>query len=270
MTPTLIRQRRWRGAGWALAVFLAAGWACGAGAADLQVAPARLEFAAREQAQPLWLSNTGAAPLRAQIRVQRWTQANGQDRLAPTQELLASPPAVEIPPGGKQLVRIVRVQTGAPSAEDAFRVIVDELPPLATGASADGSDKGKAPSGLRFLMRYSVPLFVSTEESARKTNKLGDEVFVRAQLVPGADGAPARLTVSNSSKRRIKLSQLVYVGADGQRDELVGGLLGYVFPGQRMSWPVKHPPAMTAGGSLKARLNDDSEEHSLPLVSDSP
>src|ERR1700761_6914140 len=97
--------------------------ACGAG---LQVAPILLELSARQNADGLWLSNTGAAALAAQVRVYHWTQANGEDRLDASRALVVSPPIVKLAPGARQLVRVVR--SGAPpeAREDAFRIVVDE------------------------------------------------------------------------------------------------------------------------------------------------
>src|SRR5688572_24135268 len=68
-------------------------------AGSLQVTPISLEFAPEEQAQGLWLSNSGTQPIRAQVRVQQWTQADGTEALAATDALVASPPILEIAAG---------------------------------------------------------------------------------------------------------------------------------------------------------------------------
>ena len=72
-------------------------------AASLQVSPISLEFSPEEQAQGIWLSNTGTVPLRAQVRVQQWSQADGSDQLAPARDMTASPPMLEIAAGARQL-----------------------------------------------------------------------------------------------------------------------------------------------------------------------
>src|SRR5690606_334469 len=119
-------------------------------AGDLQVAPILIEIAADEQSQALTLSNTGDTPLRAQIRVMDWRQADGGEDFAPTRLLRASPPIVEIAPHSRQLIRIVRPDNTPPATELAYRLIVDELP-----------DPGKAEvAGLKLLLRYSIPVFV--------------------------------------------------------------------------------------------------------------
>src|SRR5512146_2569858 len=103
--------------------------ACGsAGASGLQVAPVGLEFAPGSTAQGVWLTNTGNDLLRAQVRVYHWTQSDGKDVLTPAQGLVASPPMLNLQPGAQQLVRVIR--TGAPAGpnEDAYRLLIDELP----------------------------------------------------------------------------------------------------------------------------------------------
>lgn len=59
---------------------------------------------------------------------------------------------MRIEKGNKQLIRLIK-QTKAPDgAEQAYRIIVDEIP------SSDNA--GTPPMGLKIQMRYSLPLFV--------------------------------------------------------------------------------------------------------------
>ncbi|MDO9360650.1 MAG: fimbria/pilus periplasmic chaperone [Polaromonas sp.] len=230
-------------------------------AASLQVAPISLEFSPQEQAQSIWLSNTGTTPVRAQVRVLQWSQPEQADLLAPTRELVPSPPMVEIAPGEKQMIRIIRTQPGMPDSEKSFRLIVDELPGPSGAAAAPGG-------GLQFLLRYSVPVFVSVAAPVPASSKPTDVSGLSATL----EGPPPVLAVANSGKQRIKISQLVYVDAQGQRTSLAPGLLGYVLSGQRMRWPLNLPAGQTlpAGGVFKAKFNADLEEQTLPLANSRP
>src|SRR6476619_5108472 len=98
----------------ALVWLLAGAVATSATAGSLQVSPILLEFGDKDMARELWLSNSGPEPIRAQIRVEAWSQEGGVDTLRPTRELLASPPMAELAPGARQLVRIVRPGTPNP------------------------------------------------------------------------------------------------------------------------------------------------------------
>ena len=81
-----------------------------------------------------------------------WSQDGGADELVETQELLAVPPLVTIPPGERQIVRIGHLATPSPDLEKSFRVIVTELPPNAGGGSG---------SALSMRLRLSIPVFVA-------------------------------------------------------------------------------------------------------------
>jgi len=99
-----------------------------ASAAGLQVTPISLDIPAQEQSQAMFLSNSGRTTLRAQVRVQAWTQSGGAEKLDATREIVASPPIVEIAPGARQMVRIVRLQPAPAAQEKTYRLIIDELP----------------------------------------------------------------------------------------------------------------------------------------------
>lgn len=215
-----------------------------ANAASLQVSPILLEFPPQQPSQVLWLSNSGTTPLRAQVRVQQWTQTDNADALAPSRDLAASPPMIEIAPGQKQMVRIVLLQPTAAPQERTYRLLVDELP---------GNDAQNQSSGLQFLLRYSVPVFVGTPANAAP------------QL--SARWEAGTLSIANSGQRRARLSQLVWVNADGSRVPLNSGLFGYVLAGQSMHWELPRPPGARPGGTLTAKFDNDSEERPVPLLS---
>lgn len=228
-------------------------------ATSLQVAPISVELESGENAEALWLSNTGDAPIQAQVRVMEWSQQAGSDALAPSRELLPSPPIVGIAPGERQLVRIVRPDTSPVAQERAFRLIVDELP---------GAEQPSSP-GLQFLLQYSIPVFVlppgATPQDAPGPRPPTDTSALSARVEDGDDGAV--LTVTNRGDRRVRISGLASVDGNGAEDVLVPGLLGYVLAGQRMQWPLGLPAGQLRGHGLKARLNDDQEEQLLPLAS---
>ena len=216
-------------------------------AAGLEVTPTSLTLPAGKRADGLWLSNTGDQPLHAQIRVFRWTQENGEERFEATRALAASPPMLALAPGARQLVRVIRL--GAPpAAEEAYRLIVDELPP--------GDRERQA--GLQFVLRYSVPVFLAP---------IGDATIapdLRAQLQ--FDGAQARLAVHNRGSQHAQLADLSFVDAQGGRHAIAPGLLGYALAGQRMRWPLTESAELLRGpGTLKARVNGDSIERTQAL-----
>lgn len=229
-------------------------------AVGLQVAPILLEFGAPEATQALRLSNSSDSPLRAQVRVMAWTQSGGEEQLQPTRDLVASPPIMELVPGQEQLVRIVRLQPGAPQREQAYRLLVDELPPEAGG--------GKA--GVQFLLRHSIPVFVlppGARPATERRGKAADLSALETRFSAAGDGV--LFSVRNKGAQRVRLSQLTFESADGRATPLVPGLLGYVLAGQQMQWDLRLPPTQLTKGTFKARLDDDAEPQALPAVSPS-
>lgn len=100
-------------------------------ASGLQVSPVTLTLSPTQAADGLWLSNTGDNVVNAQVRVFRWTQEGGEDKLTPSRGLLVSPPMLQLPAEGRQLIRAIRAgapPSGPGAVQEAYRVIIDELP----------------------------------------------------------------------------------------------------------------------------------------------
>lgn len=217
-------------------------------AASLQVAPTSVTLKPTENAAALWLSNADEQePLRAQARLFRWVQENGEERLEATPDLSVSPPMIELPAGERQLIRVIRTSSPPSGAETAYRVLVDELPP------AQQSEEG----GLRFAMRYSVPVFILPAGDAPIRYQL------QSRLEPGT---PPALAISNSGNQHAQIADLAWIGADGARKPLIAGLVGYVLPGQTMRWTLPSDTPATPGGHFAARINGEQEEQTLALA----
>lgn len=226
-------------------------------ASSLTVSPVRLQIETPQRAQALQVINNGSQDLEAQVRIMRWTQENGEERLVPTDEVVVSPAIMRITPGKPQTVRVIRIQETPLSHELSYRVLVDELPRQSTTST---------PTGLTVLVRYSIPLFVkpagNKSTPAIQPTNLSQ---VQAQLVAGKNGQSV-LQVKNEGSGHLRISHLSTLKSDGSKHSLSGGLLGYVLAGQQMSWPVNLPYPLPADVTLKARFNDDKESRALPLA----
>lgn len=240
-------------AGWLFCAMLLHGGA--ATATGLQVTPTSLTVASNRSAVGVWLSNTGEAMLHAQVRVYHWSQERGADELTPSEGLIISPPMLELAPGARQFVRVIRSGAAPREREDAFRILIDELPidepppPSAKTAEAGGA------GAVRFVLRYSLPVFLAPPDSDEATAQISGEV----------DGAssPPRLTVHNRSGVHAQLGNLVLVSARGERRELSPGLVGYVLAGQTMHWDLHADAATFAGAELLSRINGEPRERKV-------
>lgn len=226
-------------------------WAGSAWASGLQVAPVSLTLVSTQNADGLWLSNTGTGMLHAQVRVYRWTQVDGAEQLTPSQELVISPPMLGVDAGDRQLIRVIRVgvpASGGDAVETAYRLAIDELP-------VPGSGK----KGLQFVLHYSVPVFI---EPAGKTS-VAPALHWQLQR----EGDQAVLVVSNSGDGHAQLADLSYVDRAGHRTTVAGGLLGYVLPGATMHWKLKQAATnFTGNGTLEATINGAQATQTLTLA----
>ncbi|WP_243649329.1 fimbrial biogenesis chaperone [Luteibacter rhizovicinus] len=239
----------WLSRAW-IAALLAAWLACvqvTAMASGLQVSPIGLQLAANAQADALWLTNTGTNTIQAQVRVFRWTQVDGKDRLEPTRDLIVSPPMISVAPGDRQLIRVIRSVDAPVGTELAYRVLVDELP----------LDQEAKP-GLRFVLRYSIPIFLVPSDGAKTAT-------LRATWRDGPDGTA--LEVRNSGSGHAQIADLAIVGAQNNRTVLLPGLVGYALPGSTMSWRVP-PQSNPRGGAVRARINGEVSESTLTVDAD--
>ncbi|WP_266158935.1 fimbrial biogenesis chaperone [Dyella silvatica] len=231
-----------------LAGLLTAG---GASASGLQVAPTTLSLKATQNADGLWLINTGDNVVHAQVRVYHWTQSDQADQLVPSRGLVISPPMLQLAAGDRQLIRVIRAgapPSGTGAVEDAYRLAIDELPIDVQGKR-----------GLQFVLHYSVPIFIEPAANITTTSQLQWELQRQGEQV--------MLQVSNHGSSHAQLAALSYIDTTGHRTEITPGLLGYVLPGATMRWMLKPSAAAFApGGTLEAMINGEKAAQNLSLA----
>jgi fimbrial chaperone protein len=222
-----------------LLVALLASAPIAAQAASLNVAPVTIEVAAPGATATLTLRNEGDKPLNAQIRVFRWTQVDGEEQLVSSEDVVASPPVVSLAPKADYAVRIVRVTKQAVSGEEAYRLIVDELP-----------DPNRERNGaVAIVLRYSIPIFFTTAKSADP--KLNWEIQQQR------DGR-TYVVASNSGERRVRISRLKIQDAKGATASFGDGLTGYVLGQSTMRWAVPRSASkISVGGSAVISAQGD-------------
>lgn len=223
-------------------------------AAGLQVTPIGLSLSAVQPADGLWLSNTGETPINTQIRVFLWTQVSGEDRLTPSNELVVSPPMMQLAAGERQLVRVIhtgKLSSEPAGTERAYRLKIDELPLPLVGA----------PKGLQFVLNYSLPVFVQPSSGMAPGPIL--------QWSLKRDGEQTVLQVRNSGPAHAQLAAVSFLQSSGNRYDITPGLLGYVLPGSIMRWVLKSPAsAFVGGGTLEVMINGEQSKQPLSLLAD--
>jgi len=187
-------------------------------AASLQVAPVIVEVAAPGAAATVTLRNQADKPLEGQVRVFRWTQVDGEDKLVPTDDVVASPPMVSLKSNTNYLVRIVRAKKEPVEGEETYRLLIDELP----------SPTADRRTAVNIVLRYSIPVFFTASGAA--TGKLKWELQRKNNK--------QFLVARNDGSRRVRLADLKATDGKGVVASFGSGLSGYVLGGSSKSWLI--------------------------------
>lgn len=228
--------------GWMTACLLALPVA----AANLQISPVMINLRVGQGATGINLQNLGEAPVYGQVRVYLWEQKDGDDVLTPTQDVVASPPIIQIGPKSSQIIRLVRRSEQLPASELTYRILIDEIP----------KDDGPA-SGVDIRLRYSVPMFVLPADE-RLAPVLAWSVFKK-------DGF-WMLRVRNSGTQRAQIGALELSNAAGKQFEIASGLFGYVLAGRVREWRLPTSGDADLNGTLAVKANINSRPTSASTV----
>jgi fimbrial chaperone protein len=209
-----------------------------ASAASLQVAPVSIEVQSPGAAATIKLRNEGETPINAQIRIFRWVQASGEERLEPTDDLVASPPLAALAPQTDYTVRIVRVTKRPLTVGETYRLLVDELP----------DPKTQRNRTVNLVLRYSIPVFFYPRDTAN------------ARLGWSLEQRNGRLQVIavNDGDRHARISALKIKDASGATISFGEGLNGYVLGRSTRRWLAPtHTQRLGAGSSVVISAQSD-------------
>jgi fimbrial chaperone protein len=187
-----------------------------ASAASLQVEPVLVEVAAPGAASTMKLRNDGASPIVAQLRVYRWSQTDGVEKLEPTDAVVASPPAATLAPGAAHVVRLVRVAKEPVPREESYRLLIDQLP----NASAQRN------GAVNLIIRHSIPVFFKPRDQGGASIAWSTQVSKNNLVV----------TARNTGDRRLRIAALQVRDAKGSSISFGNGLVGYALGGATMRW----------------------------------
>ncbi|GKS89270.1 fimbria/pilus periplasmic chaperone [Acidovorax sp. SUPP2539] len=217
-----------------------------------------------QRAVALWLENRGAEPVSMQVRVFQWRQTDGQDRFEAQREVVASPPISQIPPGQRQMVRLLSTQPVPARTEQAYRVLVDELPaatpppppdpPAPAPPSAGASRTPQAlPSdaavAVRLQIRYAIPLFVYGPDTLpQRLSDARSLVDGTAVVTPelswaltGA-GRASQVVVHNHGASHARITSVAWARG-GSPVAPPKDVLNYVLPHGQMPLDLAPPPS---------------------------
>lgn len=113
-----------------------------------------------------------------QVTVMDWQVVDGVDRYAVTQDFIASPPLFKLAPSASQIVRIGFRNPARQPVEQAYRLVLTEVPRPGDAAEVEGV--------VDFALQYLLPVFVAPSGTAANRalswtlRDDGDALVVRA------------------------------------------------------------------------------------------
>lgn len=207
-------------------------------AGGIEVEPVLLEVRAPAAATSVTLHLSDKAPANIQVRVQRWVQVDGVETLAGTDDVVASPPAAKVQPGKDYTIRIVRVKKRPVAGEESYRLIIDQLPNLASGDA----------QAVRLMVRQSIPVFFQ------------DDALAAAKVEWSMVEQKGRrfIVATNRGERRMRIASLRLSDGAGHSLSLGDGLIGYVLGQSTMAWELPSG-AKGLGRSGKVKVTAQSD-----------
>jgi len=231
-------------------------------ASSLGVWPINPRIDAPASATMVWVKNNSKTePVTLQARVFLWRQVDNKDQLLPQDELVISPPIVEVKADTQQTFRIINRQGPIQNIhEESYRLLIDEIP----------SEEKIPNSILRFQMRYSLPLFVGLPKNLANLD-------ITERLKTMASGLSYRviqnpqpfLEVHNKNMIHARLSNVSIIGQENTEKPLVisDGLLGYVLPNSVRKWPLTSEQFIALNQKIVS-LKFEQEHQELKIASE--
>jgi fimbrial chaperone protein len=223
--------------------------ALSAHASTFSISPVRANLSQAHRTEALTLLNPEDAPVVVQVKIVSWSQKDGSERLDETREVLVTPPVLQIPANGQQIVRVALRRDPDPGEELSYRVIFEEVPQAAP----------KEFTGLRVALRLSIPIFVAPAQGHAMAQVSWDSRWLpNGQL---------ELAATNRGNMHCQIQDFEAKFA-GSAMPLRGAASKYVLPGSRMVWTLTPPSdALKQAGAIPIRGHSDQGDFSTDVAS---
>ena len=202
-----------------------------ASAASISVSPIRADVMEPGNSTSFTIKNDAARTVNIQVRIFKWSLANGADDYAETDDVVATPPVAAVPQGASATVRIVRTSRAPVKGEESYRLVVDEIP-----------DANRVRNiGVNVALRYTIPVFFLSGEAAQP----------RLTWTVRSEKGKRMLVATNAGDKHLRISALKVGSAT-----VVPGLAGYVLGHSSKKWELpKGASGAISADSDAGRIN---------------
>jgi fimbrial chaperone protein len=220
-------------------------------AGNFAVTPVRLYMTEKDRAVALSVVNEGDKPVVLYAEFYRWTQrSNGSDDLQESDDLVLSPPVLNIAPHGRQVVRVARLRPADRSREQTYRVVIREIPVLSTDV--------EHPT-LQVALAFSLPLFITPQGSRRALRCEGGGAAAAARWV-------VQCSNSGTAYAQLRSMKLLRAGAAvAQLEEPA-----YLLPGSTRRFELKPLAAGENAGPVQLQVAFDDNTTEIIDIAGSP
>jgi fimbrial chaperone protein len=217
----------------------------------LTISPVLVEMSPARRVVSITLINPGDRPISFQTDVKAWTQPDGADAYADTDDLIVVPPIAEIAAGSSQ---IFRVTTRAPQSpnEKAYRLIFEDV--TVEVAPAVPSDE----VSLNIRVNHNLPVFFAAAGKTQAQARLGPCV----NYVPATPAATGCVRLDNDGAKYAQVKSLTVDGADWHKDVNASSR---VLAGAWRQWTFDVPPQLTGTLHVKAETSDGPVTFEWPI-----
>lgn len=199
------------------------GWFClsssAAVASSLEISPVSVNLIAGQNVKVIEVRNRGGSAVAIQIRAYAWSQSGNTDILAPTTDVILSPPIFTIPVGASQTIRLlVRAKNG--TGERSYRLLLDEVP-----------SPGAARNQVGIAFRISLPVIAAAAAPPSRSLEW------HARRGPGNQVLVSAANIGNVYD---KVHAIAVTLPDGSHPKIVSsGENPYLLAGARRQWAVQ-------------------------------
>lgn len=218
------------------AVLLAAAAACTlpAGAAQFTITPVRIFMTPRDRAVAVTVTNDSDEDVVMQADLYTWKQKpDGSDDLALTEDLVLTPPILKLAPHARQVVRLARLTPAPQGVQQAYRLIMREVPEARSGAQLQ----------LQVALAFSLPVFISPPGVKRDLQCGLDRV--------AADTVRAVCTNSGNAYAQIRAFEVIDARGVKVAARETGG---YLLPAIKRAFELKGSEGRIAAGNVKLQV----------------
>ncbi len=215
-----------------------------AAASALSVAPIRLELSSATRTAVLTVRNQEDSPVVVQARPAAWSQAQGEDQLGDTRDLLVTPPIFTVPPRGQQVLRIALLREPDAARELDYRLVLAEVPQAAAPET----------TGLRVALRITLPVFV-----AAQTRAAADVSWSHRFL---ADGT-LEIAAQNHGTAHIQILDFDAQSAGSAAHSLHTDTPHYLLPGSAAEWQLHSNAGLARDTQLLIKGHSDAGDFTV-------